>query len=342
MKTAFLAFVSLLAAFSASAEQIFPGNVSTFGTFNYRDDSARLRSTTNSRGIPVSLSTKTFRWSNGPAEEPDYLNHTFGLSYNSHFDGHKVVPGEANFSLSFEPKYRNHARGQPGPYQTEFYFAWQSPDGSTSIRPWGMNVQHDTGAVAYGFQGDIRFFRNVANGRGMWGIWHDDGLLDLTPAPSPAIKFPNNVRALYWANAAGTNSLAPLYVDNQNRTVIGMGGGGSDTLVESNWMDVNNMTLGGSIAARGKVATRMQMSGDYIWLFGDNHYVAEFSKYQVSLYKPVVVDNSVSATSFKVGGNQVVGPGCGAISNADGTDAGNARAINAVLACMRAHGLVSH
>jgi len=51
--------------------------------------------------------------------------------------------------------------------------------------------------------------------------------------------------------------------------------------------------------------------------------------------------NTNGGGSYKVGGVKVVGNQCGAIPNSNGTSADNARAINALLACMRTHGMIA-
>lgn len=51
--------------------------------------------------------------------------------------------------------------------------------------------------------------------------------------------------------------------------------------------------------------------------------------------------NTNSGGSYKVSGVKVVGAQCSAIPNSNGTLADNTRAINALLTCMRAHGLVA-
>jgi|GEM_PF-4846445 len=51
--------------------------------------------------------------------------------------------------------------------------------------------------------------------------------------------------------------------------------------------------------------------------------------------------NTNGGGSYKVGGVKVVGAQCSAIPNSNGTMADNARAINALLACMRTHGMIA-
>src|SRR5688500_6766802 len=224
---------------------------------------------------------------------------------------------------------------------SEHHFNWCSPDNSICVRPFGWNVQYDTGNTDFSFHGEMRFFRHQSNGGAMWGLWHENGFLDLSEAPNPTILFPNNFKALSWRNAAGTNSLMPLYVDDRNRTVLGVGGGGSDVYVQSNWMDVNNLYIGGEIAARSQPSTKIQMAGFYTWILSNNSAVAAFSKYQVTLYKPLITDSHVNAPNYRVNNKQVVGAQCAAIPDPNGTLADGTRALKATLACLRQHGLVA-
>jgi hypothetical protein len=74
----------------------------------------------------------------------------------------------------------------------------------------------------------------------------------------------------------------------------------------------------------------------------DNTY--DIGRYTSTNYRPrnVYVGTDVDAGgSYKVAGTKVVGNRCAAIPNSNGTQADDTRAINAILSCMRAHGLVS-
>lgn len=265
-----------------------PANDALFGTPNLQNESARIELATNS-DARWSLSALTFDWNNGPPGEVDYQDHTFGFGFNVNKNGTKAIPGLVSFTFSNETKYRNGVAGEPGAFMSEHHFNWASPDDSIKIRPFGFTVQYDTGNVDWSYHGEIRLFRHASNGGAMRGILYDDGRMDFAMAPNPVISFPNNVRSLCWRTASGINSLCPLTVDNQNRTRLGVGGG-SDVYVDSNWIDVNNISLGGVISSRTSPATKLQMTGFYTWIFSDDVQVAAFSKYQVNLYKPLVVD----------------------------------------------------
>jgi hypothetical protein len=207
-------------------------NDSLFGTFGLRNDAAQIRLATNSANIPVTLQTMTFRWNNGHPGDREYDDHTWGLGYNRDFNGSKIVPNTVSYMFSNESKYRNGIAGFVGPpFMTEHHFSWSSPDGLINIRPFGFTVQYDTGNVIYDYHGELDFFRHASNGGGQWGIWYDDGFLDLRFAPNGRIAFKNNVGSLLWQNAAKNHVVAPIYVDNQNRVVVG--GGQVTTVINS-------------------------------------------------------------------------------------------------------------
>lgn len=208
-----------------------PENDALFGTFNVRNDAARIcLATAGPSGAPWCWSSMGFEWHNGPPGEETYLNHTSGFSYNSHFNGTKIIPGLVNYTLSTESKFRNGKVGEPGHFMTEFHLNWCNPDGSICVRPLDAAVQYDTGNFNIAVRGKMNFFRHASNGGAQWGIWHEDGYLDLTKAPEGTIGFKNNHRGLRWATASGVNSVAPLYVDDQNRVVIG---GRADVVIDS-------------------------------------------------------------------------------------------------------------
>jgi len=225
--------VLLLLVTAVSAQT--PDNDALFGTFGVRADAARIRLATNSTNIPVTFQTTTFGWKNGPPGDQEYDDHTWGFGYNTDFYGFKIVPNTVSYFFSNESKYRNGVAGfVDPPFMSEHYFSWSSPDGLINIRPFGFTVQYDTGNVSHEYHGEFNFFRHASNGGGQWGIWHDDGFLDLRIAPNGRIAFKNNVTALLWQNAEATNVLAPIYVDDQNRVVVG--GGQVTTVINSQYL----------------------------------------------------------------------------------------------------------
>jgi len=284
MKTlTILALSCLLVVSVVSVSAQTPDNDALFGAFNLRNDAARIRlATSGPTFAPVVFSSMGFDFTNGPPEEINYTNHTFGFGYNSDFNGTKVVPGLVNFMFSSEAKFRNGVPGDPGAFMTEYHYNWASPDGSISIRPFGWTVQYDTGNFGLTLHGQINFFRNFSNGGAQWGIWHDDGFLDLRPAPNGGFGFRNNHQALRWGNAAGDNSIAAIFVDNQDRVLVG--GWQRETIVTSASLVYNE--------------------------------------------------------TIKRQDTQVLGAQCGPIPDSDGSPADNGRAINALLGCLRRHGLV--
>ncbi len=159
-----------------------------------------LRLTTYQNTAPIELSTLDFGFANGPPGDLDYINQTFILGYNS-INGSKQVAGLVNFGLAHESKFRNGTRnvGTPGDFQTEIYYSWTDPTGAISVRPWALTIQHLTGNNAFTMQGEIYFLRQAANGGTQWGLWHENGALDLSLTTGGSITFKNNVQALVLA-----------------------------------------------------------------------------------------------------------------------------------------------
>lgn len=176
------------------------------------------------------------------------------------FNGNKVVSDTLSFTFNNEPKFHNGITGATGHFMSEHYFNWVSPDGSINIRPFGWNVQYDTGNTDFAFRGEMRFFRHPSNGGGLWGLWHDDGYLDLTTAPSGQIGFKNNSVGLSWLNAAGDNSISPVYVDGLNRVIIG--GGQAHTVVTSQNLSYTSTVSRGDIQILGEQCGPIQEAQD--------------------------------------------------------------------------------
>lgn len=320
-------------------------------------NAARIELATQSPAV-VSFETSTFNWTNGPAGEQNYKNNTFAIGYNQGSDGNAPVAGEVTVGFHVEPKYSQAG----GPFQTEVYWDWSKPDGTGYIRPWGFNVAHDTGRVTQFIQGDIYLMRN--NGS-LWGLWYENGQLDLSYSPAATLVFANNTGGLRWRSASGSNTLVPTYIDNQDRTVLGTGGGGSDVLVASNNMFANVvkatqfanrqtpttylsfdnanqfvMVAGGNVVAAVR-ADHFQLRRPLVW---ETDNTQDIGKLGSALFRPknIYVGTDVDAGgSYKVAGKKVVGSQCAPIPNSNGTHADDTRAINAILACMRAHGLVA-
>lgn len=236
----------------------------------------------------VAVSRQVFVFNNGPLGETTYNDHTFAFSFNTANNNTKIIPNEVSFGLTHESKYRNEAVGQLGSFMTEIYYQWTNPANTFTFRPWGFTVDHDTGFARHSIQGQIYLLRNVGNGGQPWGIWHDDGYLDLTTAPQGSIGFKNNTAGFRWRNAGGTNSVAPLFVDNQDRIVIG--GGQVDTIVNSSNLRATTMVYSGTV---------------------------------------------------KRGSTQILGAQCAEIPDSDGTKTDDTRAINAMLGCLRQHGIIA-
>jgi hypothetical protein len=190
-------------------------------------DSARVELLTQSPSVS-SLGTVTHSFDNGPTAEENYKDHVLRLGYNSAANGTKLIPGEVHFALSHESKYRNGVRkiGIPN-FQTEIYYEWTNPEGTKTIRPWSFSVQHADSSIQHVIHGEVWFFRNIENGNTPTGQLKDDGTLDLSLSPTGAILFPNNssnAGGLRFRSAFSNNTIAPLYLDNQDRVRIAASG----------------------------------------------------------------------------------------------------------------------
>jgi len=232
------------------------------GTFNGGNAGGRLRLATDSPAIYAAFSEQTFDFTNGPVGETNYSNHTWGVFYNSDFNGTKVVAGEVNFGLAHEPKF-----SQGGaPFQTEIYYSWTDPSNAFSIRPWGMVIAHATGSTTFTSQGHIHFFRDIGQGGGQSAEWNEEGWLRFYTA-NAGVTFPNNIGGLKWRNAADDNTVVPLYVDNANKVQIGFG---SDIEINGS-MRVGSLTNVSTLTGDSDPDTKMQFNGgDIISWFSGN------------------------------------------------------------------------
>jgi hypothetical protein len=164
----------------------------------------RIELTTDSNKV-VDLSTTTYDFG-------AYKNNTFKLGYNSDVAGNKIVDGEVDFAVRFEPKW-SMSEG----YHTEIYLEWTSANGTIlKKRPWGFNIVDATGDVIGRMQGRWSFFDNAGNQTGMW---LQEGVLDFYTA-NGAVRFRNNVNAIRAYNTALTGDVTLLKFDNQNRVVL--------------------------------------------------------------------------------------------------------------------------
>lgn len=244
-------------------------------------DSARVAFATEASATEWSFGARSFTFDNGPGGTT-YKDHTSQWAYNSDFNGTKLIPGEVHFGWVAESDWY----GAPieSEKQSEHYFTWTSPDGTITQRPTGFVVKHQSGNVFHHTFGDHVFSRNVSQGGAVVAKWHESGMFDLSyPAGDQGIIFRNNANRLLWKNATNSNTIAPIWVDNQNRVQVG---GNQDTTV------INSLNLS---------------------------------------YNDKVKRGSV----------QILGSQCAAILNSNGSQADDTRAINAVLSCLRSHGVVA-
>lgn len=290
MKSLTLVLVILILSGSAHAQT--PDNDALFGTFNVRNDAARIRLATNSpEQIPIVFSSMAFDWSNGPLEEILYRNDTWGFGYNADFNGTKVVPGVVSYMFSNESKYRNGVAGEPGAFMTEHHFNWASPDNSIAIRPLGFTVQYDTGNTALTIHGQVNFFRNFSNGGAEWGIWHDDGFLDLRSAPNGVIAFKNNGAGVLWGNAAGTNTINPVRVDSNDRVLVG--GGQQETVITSAKLTYANPQCGAIPDSSGSAEDNARAINSLLACMRGNGQIAQGSAKAKSDLPICVGDESI-------------------------------------------------
>lgn len=163
----------------------------------------RIELTTNSNKV-VDLSTTTYDFGS-------YKNNTFKLGYNSDAAGNKIVPGEVDFALRFEPKW-SMVEG----FNTEVYLEWRNAAGTTQKRPWGMNILDADGSIHGTMHGRWSFFDTTGN---QTASWLPEGYLDFYTAQG-GVRFRNNTNAVSAYNAALTGILNIAKVDSQDRVVI--------------------------------------------------------------------------------------------------------------------------
>jgi hypothetical protein len=228
-----------------------------------------------------------------------------------------------------------------------------------------MNIHYDTGKTSHGLQGEIYFTRDVGEGQAQTAYWHENGFLDMSLSTTPStagIRFKNNIWALSWANAAGTNSISPLFVNNLDQVILAPGG--QDVVVPGTFSvanaDANQFRIasdpGTNIRSTntgfldfftgGVEKLRVQPAGVRLFseLFFNVDNTYDLGKVSGSNFRPrdgyFGRDLDVGGV-YKVDGVKVLANQCASIPNSNGSQADDTRAINAILDCLRSHGIVA-
>lgn len=181
-------------------------------------DSSRIALTSQSTDV-FSIQGGTSNFTNGAAcGTTNYKDNTLFMGYNSAANGTKINSGLVNYGWAQESKFCSGSN-----FVSEVFWTWTDPTNLISVRPFGFSTVHSNGDVGFTMQGDINFFRQIANGGGQSALWHENGGIDLSFLSTGGISFQNNqpsTGGIRWRNAAGNNTIAPIYVDNSDDTII--------------------------------------------------------------------------------------------------------------------------
>lgn len=280
--------------------------------------------------VNASLLSQSYEWSNNGT----YYDHVQRWGFNGQ-EGVKQIPGEVQYELTTESKWWSGTA-----WQTEIYWSWTNPDGVITYRPWGMTINHETGSIMQNMIGRVVFQRQYPDHGGLFADFND-GRLDLSYVDGSSITFKNNnTGALVFRNAGNTNSIPVATVNALDQVVLAPGAqsvvipGPSLTLGDTGSSSRLNVI---KINSRIDPNTYIDLAGlNYIRFYSNSAQKMKIDTTGVDVNGDLRVDGSYKVDNVKVVGNQ-----CAAIANSNGTQADDTRAINAILTCMRSHGLVA-
>jgi hypothetical protein len=259
-------------------------------------------------------------------------NHALCWGYNC--AGVNFVPGDPSFGQVFESRYKTAG----GRLQSEFYFA--TGVGAKQTRPFSIDLYHDNGSTQVAIN-------------------------------SPFFVISDDTHQNIWLKAVSTPTSGDLYLNGNSglhysgnrdyfisRGGIGVLGGSPNTwkLISGGFQGETLQIFGGSTYAVAPLTIkvgnsggfrvggnghRWQVSGNYT---GYSDIQTAFDTATQNVPTKLVKrgpSGEIDVGSVRVNNVKVLGGRCAAIPNSAGTTADNTRAINAMLSCMRAHGLVN-
>ena len=168
---------------------------------------------------PTNIGDFTWAYHSGP---------WFGQTDPCLFWGYNVNPG---------PTLRNNANGQAALYYgiegdykqndtehtLETYIQYTANNGTTHYRPFGVNVNRTTAAVASAFAVDSIVFSDKV-GTGVWANLRPTAFQIGGPAYSTPIQIGYNNASGFWQlDAAGTAYKSLFYLNSTDTTVVGSG-----------------------------------------------------------------------------------------------------------------------
>ncbi len=277
-----------------------PGKTLTFGDVT-ATDASRMVFRTQSTDV-YSHGVLTSNFTNGvTCGLTNYKDQTFFASaYNSGTNGVKITPGLVNFGWAAESKF---CQAPATAFQSEIYFSWTDPTNVTTIRPFGMVINHTNSTVVHNFNGEIDFFRNAPNQTAETAFWGEQGTLRLLTSDA-AFIVPNNIPGFKSMNAAGSNVIPLIGANASDKVVIDPGGGGS---IFGGSSSIPSVTDTSTITGLSDADTGLQWFGSGILsLQSDGANVAVVNPTYFELRKPLTwdVDNTQdigkrSGTNFR-------------------------------------------
>jgi len=260
-------------------------------------------------------------------------NNQMCLGYN--IGGPGFVSGETEWHQCFESRYKT----SEGRLQSEYYIT--AGLGSVSSRPFSIDFYHDNASTQVGINTASFIVANPSQSN----VW----LRFTSSDTNGELNLFNNSGLNYWGNREWFVKAIGQGVIGRSGTTWKLFGGG----ITGETLSIfgNSSTGGGkpltiSVGSNGAGfriggnGNRWQATGNYS---GYSDIQTAFDVSTTNIANKIVkrgASGEIDIGSVKVNGAKVVGTQCPAIPNSTGR-ADNTRAINALLACLRQHGLIA-
>lgn len=270
-------------------------------------------------------------------------DHVLCFGYNC--GGAGFVSTEPELHLSFENRYKT----EQGRLQSEFYLTMSAMVNGqrVSTRAIAGDLYHDDGSVQLTFNSPSIYISNPAQTNQWLRFVTTDTSGDLNMTGDSGINYSGSREfaiSRYGVGMIGSSSPTQWSLFNGGITGETLNvfkyssiGSGSAPLMIKLGSDGGSLRIGGSSTS----PWRWQITGNY------SGYSDIQTAYDVdsasAAYKIVKRGSSaeINVSRVEVGGVKVLGARCGAIANSDGTEEDNTRAVNAMLACLRTHGMIA-
>ena len=145
-------------------------------------------------------------------------NHVLVMGWNKNASGGPENPNDDAFGLHFEQYWLN----SPGHPLLEFHYDWWQARTRTTIRPYTMTLDRSNSFVDTGWNiNKMSFFNPLAAGA-QWLLLTPNQVALL--GTTKIVQNTNNTPFLSQLNAAKTQYLSLIYLDNFDQTVVGPSG----------------------------------------------------------------------------------------------------------------------